>query len=58
MKRNHTLIASLKRVPQDLVFAGIMLGGMFVLFIFKPRYIKLVIKGYFRALRHGKEPLG
>ncbi len=35
----------------DLVFVGLMLTGMGVLWIFKPRYIGLVVRGYIRAVR-------
>ncbi len=44
-----------RKVVSDLVFAGLMLTGMTVLCVFKPRYIGLIVRGYIRAVRRKHE---
>ncbi len=51
MSATHTRRERGEKVVNDLLFAGLMLTGMVVLWIFKPRYIGLVIRGYIRAVR-------
>ncbi len=51
MSATHTRRERGEKVVNDLVFVGLMLAGMVVLWIFKPRYIGLVIRGYIRAVR-------
>ncbi len=51
MRSNRTLKEGGVHVLHDLVFTCIMLIGMAVLCAFKPRYIVLIVRGYFRAIR-------
>lgn len=43
------------KIISEVVFVGLMLTGMVVLCVFKPRYIGLIVRGYIRAVRrrHG-----
>jgi hypothetical protein len=41
-------------VLEDVVFAALMLGGLFVLFVFKPLHTKLVARDFVRAVKQGK----
>ncbi len=56
MSSTRTLRERAAQVVSDLAFVGLMLTGMVVLWIFKPRYIGLTVRGYIRAVRrkHGK----
>ncbi len=55
MRSNRTFKERRKKITYDLVFTGLMLTGMAVLCIFKPRYIGLIVRGYIRAVRHKRE---
>ncbi len=55
MRSNRTFKERRKKIAYDLVFTGMMLTGMAVLCIFKPRYIGLIVRGYLRAVRHKRE---
>ncbi len=52
MRSNRTFKQRRKKLAYDLVFTGLMLTGMAVLCVFKPRYIGLIVRGYVRAVRH------
>ncbi|MGZ4907022.1 MAG: hypothetical protein ACXV5T_09920 [Halobacteriota archaeon] len=52
MSSNHPLREKGAKIMHDLVFVGLVLVGMTVLCIFKPRYISLIVRGYARAVRH------
>ncbi len=56
MSSTRTLKERAAQVVSDLAFVGLMLTGMVVLWVFKPRYIRLTVRGYIRAVRrkHGK----
>ncbi len=56
MSSTRTLRERTEKVVDDLVFVTLMLTGMVILWIFKPRYIGLTVRGYIRAVRrkHGK----
>ncbi len=55
MRSNRTFKEKIKKVARDLMFSGLMLTGMAVLCVFKPRYIALIVRGYIRAVRRKHE---
>ncbi len=56
MRSSRTLKKRGIWVLHDLAFTCIMLIGMAVFCAFKPRYLTLIVRGYFRAVRrkHGR----
>ncbi len=56
MNSTRTLREIGAKILDEVVFVGLMLIGMVVLCVFKPRYIGLIVRGYIGAVRrkHGR----
>ncbi len=51
MKLLHTLRELGTKIVDEVVFIILMIFALVVLFVFKPRYIGLMARGYVRAVR-------